>query len=238
MSKSPKILLSKARLIDDTTPFAIKEAFNKLRTNLMYTAHSGCPVYGVTSAEAGVGKSTITANLAVAFAQSGKKTLLIDADMRRPAIYKYFGYNKKQNGLSELISGICSTDEGTVSTPIDNLGVITSGMIPPNPAELLLSELLPKLVEKWREEYDVIFIDMPPVGVVADALNVSELISGYVFVMMANKSKAQNVNSAIALIEQVGASITGLVINGTNPKEGSYGKNKYYQYGYYSTDVQ
>ena len=103
---SKKIETRKVRMLDDKTPFAIKEAYNQLRTNLMYTAKDSdeCPVYAVTSAEAGDGKSTVISNLAISFAQADKKVLLIDADMRRPVQYQSFKLNKNQTGLSELLS--------------------------------------------------------------------------------------------------------------------------------------
>ena len=231
----------KARLVDETTPFAITEAFDQLRTNIMYTPHDaeGCPVYGVTSAEMSVGKSTITANLALSFAQLGKKVLLVDADMRRPTQHKIFELGKENNGLSELLSEIANDDAALIKRPHENLNIITSGAIPPNPSALMLGKKIGKLINKWKNEYDIVFIDLPPVGMVTDPITISEHISGYVMVATINKSDARHVNDAIDAVEQVGAKIIGLVINGINPKgEGyRYSKNGYkyeYRYGYYA----
>ena len=129
----------KIRLLDEKTPFAIKEAFNHLRANLMYSPKKGdgCPVFATTSAEAGVGKSTVIANLAISFAKCDKKVLLVDADMRRPVLYKHFGYNKKHTGLSELLSGIITDDKEALCNPCPSLDLITSGCVPPNPSELI-----------------------------------------------------------------------------------------------------
>lgn len=223
-------------MLDETTPFAIRESFNQLRTNLMYTAKKGdgCPVYAVSSAEAGVGKSTVISNLAVSFAQLGKKVLLVDADMRRPVQYKNFGYTKKHAGLSELLSGIVDNDKQVICNPAPSLFLLTSGCIPPNPSELINSKLFGELIEKWKQEYDVVFIDLPPVGVVSDPLSVAQLVEGYVIVAMANKSDAKHVNAAIATLEKIGAKVLGMVVNGTSLKGEGYGKyGKKYGYGYY-----
>lgn len=234
---SRKIESRKVRMLDDKTPFAIKEAYNQLRTNLMYTAKdaSGCPVYAVTSAEAGDGKSTVISNLAISFAQADKKVLLIDADMRRPVQYQNFKLNKKQTGLSELLSGIAKYDASLLSNPIPSLYVLTSGCIPPNPSELMLGKKLEELLEGWRHEFDVIFIDLPPVGIVSDPLSVAPFVDGYAFVVMANKTDARHLNAAIATLEQLDAKVLGVVVAGSNLKgERSY-KYKYsnkYGYGY------
>ena len=126
--KAPQGRSKKVRRLDNDTPFAIREAFNQLRTNLMYTSNDqeGCPAYGITSAEISVGKSTVSANIAISFSQLGKKVLVVDADMRRPAQHRIFGYNKKQAGLSELLTGIETDDKKVLSNPADNLYLITS----------------------------------------------------------------------------------------------------------------
>lgn len=235
-----KKLHEKVRLVDETTPFAIKESFNQLRTNIMYTPNDGegCPVYGITSAEMSVGKSTITANLALSFAQLGKNVLIVDADMRRPTIQKYFGFDKSRVGLSELLSEIVSSDKDIITSPCPGLNVLTSGAIPPNPSALMLGKRIGELIEKWSKKYDIVFIDLPPVGMVTDPITISSHISGYIVVATVNKSDGRRVNEAIEAINQVGAKIVGAVINGASLKgEGyryKYTKGKYeYKYGYY-----
>lgn len=226
------------RMLDDKTPFAIKEAYNQLRTNLLYTAKdaSKCPIYAVTSAEAGDGKSTVISNLAISFAQVGKKVLLIDADMRRPVQYQNFKINKKQTGLSELLSGIAQYDQSVFSTPVPSLFVLTSGCIPPNPSELMLGSKFEELAEKWKNEFDVIFIDLPPVGVVSDPLSVAAFVDGYVLVVMANKTDARHLNAAIETLKQIDAKVLGTVIAGSNLKgNGSYKYSNKYGYNYASS---
>ncbi|MBE6706204.1 MAG: CpsD/CapB family tyrosine-protein kinase [Ruminococcaceae bacterium] len=228
----------KARLVSESTPFAIRESFNQLRINIMYSPHDseGAPVYAITSAEQGVGKSTVSANVALSFSQAGQKVLLIDADMRCPTQYKFFGYEKKQSGFSELLSGIAKESSAAVSVYSDNLHIITSGCIPPNPSALLMSGKLSTLVEQWKNEYDIIFIDLPPVGIVSDPIVIAGLVDGYILVARANVSNSKHVNTAIRSLKNVGAKITGLVINGTSYKGSEnkkYARGKYsYKYGY------
>ncbi len=231
--KNSKNEATAVRLLNENTPFAIKESFNQLRTNLMYMPHDGegCPVYAITSATESVGKSTVSSNLAVAYAQIDKKVLLIDGDMRLPVQHSVFGYKKDQAGLSELLSGIAKNYKDLIVSPIPNLSILPSGCLPPNPSELITSNRLYELMEKWKKEYDIIFIDLPPAGVVSDPIAISSLVSGYILVAMTNKSDAKHVNGVAASMEQVGAKIVGLVLNGTNLK----GKaSKYsYQHKYY-----
>ncbi len=225
------------RLIDDNTPFAIKEAFNQLRTNIMYSPNDrdGCPVYGITSAEMGVGKSTISANIARSFAQAGKKVLIVDADMRLPTQHKLYGIEKNHAGLSELLSEIENEDKNVICEINDSLSLITAGSIPPNPSALMLSKKIGELIEKWRHEYDIVFIDLPPVGLVTDPITISTHINGYVIVVTVDKSEARAVNDCIEQIKQVDAQIVGVVINGTQAKSKNYNYKKHsytYQYEY------
>lgn len=236
MSEKQKSVSSKTRLLDETTPFAIKESFNHLRTNLMYTAKKGdgCPVFAINSADAGVGKSTVISNLAISFAQLGKKVLLVDADMRQPTQFKIFGYDKKHSGLSELLAGLVDNYKDVICTPYPSLDLLTSGCIPPNPSELINGRIFKDLIHEWKQSYDVVLIDFPPVGIVSDSLSVADIADGYVVVIMMNKSDARRANTAISAIEHVGGKVLGIVINSTSPKGAVYGKNqKKYGYGYY-----
>lgn len=219
-----------AFVLEKDTPFAIREAFNQLRTNVMFTCPSDetCPVFGITSLKEQYGKSTVVLNLAVSFAQLGKKVLLIDGDMRYPTLYRYLGVDKTQTGLSELISGI----ESDVILPDvqPNLDFIASGRIPPNPSELLLSPKLKELLAEWKPHYDVIFFDFPPVGMLTDALSICHEVSGYLFCVRSGHAHAKEVNTCIASMEQVGAKISGIILNDVSLKGSSSG----YRYSNYS----
>lgn len=233
---SQRVNITKARMLDNQTPFAIKEAYNQLRTNLMYTSkgESTCPVYAITSAEAGDGKSTVISNLAISFAQANKKVLLIDADMRRPVQHQHFNLSRKQTGLSELLSSIAKYNPSMISNPLPSLYVLTSGCIPPNPSELLLGEKFEELLTLWRKEFDVIFIDLPPVDVVSDPLSVAPLVDGYILAAMANKTDSRHLHSAVEKLKQINAKILGVVITASNLKgEGSYKYRYKYKYSYH-----
>ena len=238
MKKNKKKIVAHAgpaKLLDAKTPFAVSEAFNQLRTNLLYAtpADVGCPVYAITSVKESSGKSTIIANLAIAFSQIGKRVLLIDADMRCPAIYHFFGLEKRAKGLSELISGIES--DVIVRDVRPSLDVITSGRIPPNPTGLLSSAKLRELLAEWKGSYDAIFLDFPPMGIVSDAVIISDDITGYVFSILAGRDHAKDVLATIDAMEQVGAKILGTVLNDYDLKASGYYSYRYkYNYKYRS----
>ncbi len=224
-----------AKVLDSKTPFAVSEAFNQLRTNLMYAtpADVTCPIYAITSVKEASGKSTIIANLAISFSQIGKRVLLVDGDMRCPSIYDFFSFEKRQAGLSELISGIERDVVSKDARP--NLDVITSGRIPPNPSELLSSPKLRELIAEWKQTYDVIFFDFPPMGVVSDSVILSDEITGYIFAVISGRDHAKNVLATIDAMEQVGAKILGTVLNDYDLKASGYYSYRYkYNYKYRS----
>ena len=222
MSQSMSSADCPSMLLNKKTPFAVVEAFNQLRTNIMYAASSEetCPVYGITSVQESSGKSTVIVNLALSFAGIGKRVLLIDGDMRCPAIYRFFRMEKKQAGLSELISGIVS--DAITQNVMPNLDVITSGRIPPNPSELLNSPKLKELLAQWKQSYDIIFFDFPPMGVVSDCVILCNEVSGYIFTVLSGKDHAKNVNESLENMEQVGAKIVGVVLNNYDLKSSGY----------------
>lgn len=225
-------------LMDESTPFAIRESFNQFRTNLMYTftESDGCPIFGITSVNEGTGKSTLLTNLALSFSQIGKKVLLVDADMRCPAIYRFFDIDPNHPGLSEVISGIESNV--IIENVKPSLHLITSGRIPPNPSELLTSKKLKDLLQEWKQSYDIIFLDFPPVGLITDAVTVCQELDGYIFTVSSGKDNAKEVNNCIASMEQIGAKIVGIVLNDYNLKGSSsyYYRNRYTGYHKYKSN--
>ena len=230
---------ARERVLDDTSPFAVCEAFNHLRTSLMYTVkddHNGSPVYAITSSGEATGKSTVIANLAIAYTKINKKVLVIDADMRCPVQNLIFELDEEYIGLSEILSSIVGDPyEAIRNTKHPNLDVITSGAIPPNPSELLLGNRFSSLLEKFRHVYDVVFIDFPPIDVVTDAVATFENITGYIFVVRSNKSDSKKVRATMETMERLGAKIVGVVLNDANIKgnKGGYGYrySKYNRYG-------
>ena len=234
MAKVIKKEQLRERLLDDNTPFAIKESFNALRTNLLYSTSekSRCPVYAITSAGESVGKSTTIANLSISFAQIPKKVLLIDADMRCPIQNQIFNFPGDSVGLSELLSGIVSDHhEAIIHSEYSNLDILPSGHIPPNPSELIMSSAFDALLDKCRDEYDVIFIDCPPVGIVADAIALRNIVTGYILLVRSNVSDTRKVNKMIERMEHAGAKILGVVLNAVSSKGGN---SSYYYKSHYS----
>ncbi|MBQ9161703.1 MAG: polysaccharide biosynthesis tyrosine autokinase [Clostridia bacterium] len=225
------------RMLSPQTPFAVSEAFKLLRTNMCYTANNGgsCAVYGIVSSNAGEGKSVVAANTAISFAQMGKKVLLVDADLRAPVQRKIFNLDAKAPGLSDYLAGM-ENDVMISISGVENLSVITSGRIPPNPAELLASPRMTQLVENAKQNYDIVIIDLPPVCEVADAGVISGVVDHYLMVVRSTQSDIGMVSSALNMLAGFDASVAGFVINDLNLKVSGYRKKskygKSYRYGY------
>lgn len=225
----------KGRLLSKETPFAIAEAFKLLRTNMCYTTKGEtCAVFGVTSAYVGAGKSILIANTAISFAQMGKKVLLLDGDLRCPVQHRVFNMDAKTYGLSEVLAGVCKDDAVAIRpSGFENLDVVTSGRIPPNPAELLASDKMRSFIAEAKKTYDVIFIDLPPICEVTDAGVISDIVTGYTFVIRAAYSDRRLVSIAVETMESLGGSVIGFVLNDVDIKSGDYYKNKYSEYKSY-----
>lgn len=211
-------------ILDDPKSY-YAEAFRTIKTNIKYSsADKHKKVLLVTSTEAGEGKSTISANLALSLSQDNKKVIIIDGDLRKPSVHKQFRISGSV-GLTEVLIGEQSLD--SVKYKINPyLYAIVSGHIPPNPAELLASEEMEKVIEKLREEYDYVIIDTNPIGLVADAQILSSKVDGVILVARYEKTKKENLLSCKKMIDQVGGNTIGVVLNGIDEKRGKY----YYYY--------
>lgn len=212
------------KLLTAASTFAVKEAYNSIRTNLLFTQQGEkCPIFVITSPTANNGKTINSANLAINFAQMGKKTLVIDADMRNPSLHKLFSLSSR-NGLSEILAGL--TDNITVTkTDIENLSVLTSGKIPPNPTELLSSPRMDKLLDFVKEHYDCVFIDTPPVNIVTDATVFSQKATGYVIIVKTDTTNVPELKTTVSTLQGINANILGFILNDANSE-----KKKYYSY--------
>ncbi|CAH0416487.1 CpsD/CapB family tyrosine-protein kinase [Periweissella fabaria] len=181
----------------------------------------------VTSPEMSDGKSMVSANLATAWAQSGKKVLFIDVDLRRPTLHATFDFENIQ-GLTNFLSGQTSLENVIKETAIDNLSVITSGPIPPNPVELLGSKKMADFLNAVEDMYDIVILDTPPVTLVADTQILATKVDGVVIVVKYGKTTKLALKRTVELIKHVEGSILGIVTR-TEPKESvGYG----YGYGY------
>lgn len=208
----------------------VAEAYRVLRTNIQFASvDKPVQVMAVTSATPGEGKTTTIANLAITFAQSGSKVLLVDADLRKPTVHKVFGLFNA-TGVTTVLAHHVDYATCVDKTEVDNLSVLTSGPIPPNPSELLSSNAMKSLLERIKADYDIILIDSPPVGVVTDAAVLSTIVDGIIMVTSSAQVEIDAAKQAKELLDKVKANILGVVLNKIT--KGNH-KNYYYNYYYY-----
>ncbi len=212
--------------------FASREAYNVLRANLMFS-FSDSPngkIIGLTSPCPSEGKSTTAINLAFSLAEAGYKTLLIDADMRCQSVASAIGVSPAP-GLSNLL---VNNEKNVIRKGVltENLSVITAGDVPPNPSELLGSENMRAVLDLFKDHFDYILIDLPPVNVVSDPLVVSKHLDGMIVVVLHRYSKKQDINAAIRQLKMTGVRILGFVYNGYSP-DGAVERSRRYNRGYY-----
>lgn len=219
--------------------FAAAEAYKLLRTNLVFSLpDKACRIIGVTSSVRGEGKSTTSINLAYTFAQAGKRTLLIDADMRLPSVAAKLNIAGKP-GLSNLLAGLNEEHEALrKSAQYGNWYILPAGDIPPNPSELLGSEPMRQLLERYSEIFDFIILDLPPVNIVADALVIAGWTDGLLAVVRQNYSERKALKACMTQIGQTGVKFLGFVMTdaavagGSYKRYGKYGKRYGYEGGY------
>ena len=222
------------------------EAYRSLRTNIQFAnLEKTIKTLILTSAVPGEGKTTTTCNIAVTLANSGLKTLLIDCDLRKPRVNEYFGL-ERHSGLSDILIHSKEWRDLALETKVENLNVITSGSIPPNPSELLGSKSMDQFLEEIKEEYDMILLDVPPVLVVTDAVLLGPKVDGMFLVVRAHHAPIDAINRAITQLTTVHIKPTGVIFNGFKVSASGYG-GKYggrygayggygNKYGYYSHD--
>ncbi|OPA80018.1 capsular biosynthesis protein [Paenibacillus selenitireducens] len=218
------------KLITESNPKSpISEGYRMLRTNIEFsTIDQKIQVIMVTSSKPSEGKSTTSANMAVAFAQANKRVLLIDADLRKPSQHYIFGTSNRI-GLTTALFKQKLLEEVIQSTNTPNLSIIHAGPTPPNPSELLSSKHMSGLLSTIRGLYDVIIIDTPPILSVTDAQIVATYSDGVVLVVDSGKVKKDVALKAKASLEHVNAKIIGAVLNNINRNESdSYSYSYYY----------
>ncbi len=201
------------------------EAYRTLRTNIQFSSlEEPVKTIVVTSSQPGEGKSTIVSNLAITMAQSGMKVLLMDCDLRKPMIHKKFDLANLE-GLTSIISGRKKFEECIKTVDLPNFYILTSGPVPPNPAELLGLKRTKNLIGDLKEIFDIILIDAPPVLAVTDAQVLAALCGNVILVASYGEAEKDDVVSAKELIDKVGAKILGVIINKVPNKA-----KKYYSY--------
>ncbi len=226
--------------IDSRSP--LSEEIKTLRTNLQFMKPTkGLQSILVTSTLPEEGKSWVTSNLGVAFAQAGKRTVIIDSDMRKGTMHYLFDIMLTP-GLSNYLSGVNLDESSTISdviqkTEIENLSVITSGDIPPNPSELLLNEKMENLLKELENIADVVIFDGTPSMLVTDSIILSRLVNSTIIIAEYNKTKMNNLKQVKEDIEKVGGKVSGVVLNKIPNKGKEYGYGYGYGYGYYGLPV-
>ncbi len=223
----------KARnVISNDSRFAIVEGYKIARTNLMFSLtanQSNC--VAVTSWSKGEGKSTATVNLAISLSKMGKRTLLMDTDLRRPNLHNLMKL-KNDTGLSDVIGQFVDFDQAVHRDVISCLDVLSSGAIPPNPSELLGSSIFEELINRVKQEYDYVIMDTPPIGVVADTLLLKNYVPGYVFVVRERVTSHGDIENALQSIKIADSKIIGFLKVGCDIKAKKGYKNRGYKYGY------
>ncbi len=210
------------QILSRSSHFAVLEAYKTLRTNIRFTlpGRDGGK-FCITSSISGEGKSITILNLAISFAEAGRKVLLIDADMRRPALARLL-IEKASPGLSNVLAGMSTVEQAVRRQIYPNLDILFSGDISPNPSELLGSKEMEKLVEKMSREYDYILIDTPPVTIVSDACIIANLLDGVLYLVRQNRAEKKMVADGISQLQLSGAKLLGFIFNGVEAKKHRY----------------
>jgi len=237
-SKSSKQVLRRRLITREDPRSPVSEAYRSLRTSMMYTsADKQVKSILISSAGPGEGKTTTVANLAITYANLGKKTLLVDTDLRRPVVHKVFKINKEP-GITDYLSGAVDDFDLLIQkSSIENLFVVPSGIIPPNPSELLGSERMSKLVSNLEYKWDMILFDSPPLVAVTDATMVSKEIDQIIIVVKVGQTDKKAFKHTINSLRNVNAPLGGVILNAVTHKN-SYGSYYYYYqyYHYYGSD--
>ncbi|PFP31074.1 capsular biosynthesis protein [Bacillus sp. AFS073361] len=212
-------------MIDSKSP--ISEQYRTIRTNIQYSSvDHDVKSLMVTSTGPGEGKSTTVANLAVVFAQQGKKVLLIDADLRKPTVHYTFNQSNT-SGLTSVLTKQVDLVKAVLGTEEENLYILTSGPIPPNPAELLSSRAMEQFFHDAEALFDIILFDTPPVLAVTDAQILANKCEGTILVVSSGKTEKEMVVKAKELLDAAQSKLLGVVLNNKKLQNNNY----YYYYG-------
>ncbi len=223
MTEFEKDLLTHIKPKDPTS-----EAYRAIRTSILFSATEEHPIrnFLVTSPGAQEGKTTTLCNLAATIAQTGKKVLMVDADMRKPRLHEVFK-QKNNKGLSDYLSAQCSLDDVIKSTNVNNLSYIAGGPYPPNPSELLSSHKISEFMKQTAKQFDYILFDTPPVAVVTDAIVLSRFTDGIIMVIESGKTSRRVLPRVLEMVDAAKVKVIGTIINKISLKH-----NAYYHYYY------
>jgi capsular exopolysaccharide synthesis family protein len=210
------------RAVRDVPHSMVTEAFRAIRTNMQFSAPAErMRSVVVTSPKPEDGKTTVACNLAASLASSGRRVLLIDANFRRPAIYRFFE-GVPPEGLSNILVATGRLTDHVVKTNLGNLDVLGSGPTPPNPAERLGSKFMRDLLEEAMAHYDQLIIDAPPVLLASDASVLAQAVDGVILVLRARENSRGVAQRAVSLLNHVSAHLFGVVLNAAQIRRGGY----------------
>lgn len=212
---------------------SVEEAYKSLRTNLFFCGRDK-KVIAVTSCTMNEGKSTVSLNLALSLVEANKKVILVDADMRNSVMLGKMRYSGEKSGLAYYLSDMASLDQVICTTKHENLDIILTGRIPPNPAELLSGKRFKHLLDQLRQTYDYVIVDTPPVGLVIDGAIIAESCDGLILVVAANTIRYRFAQRVKEQLEKTSCPILGVILNKvqiTTQRYGHYGH--YGEYGHY-----
>jgi non-specific protein-tyrosine kinase len=214
MAKQPNLIT----LTDPRSPAA--EAYRTLRTNLYFSSlDQALETLLVTSAASGEGKSTILSNLAVTMAQGEKRTILVDADLRRPSLHNLFEAGNNQGLTTMVVDESASAEPPLVETGVENLLLLPSGPLPPNPAEILGSRRMEEIIATLKTHADIVLFDAPPVIAVTDAAVLGTKVDGVLLVFSAGKTRREHAVRAKEVLERVQVRLIGAVLNNAPPDQ-------------------
>ncbi|MCR5837541.1 MAG: polysaccharide biosynthesis tyrosine autokinase [Lachnospiraceae bacterium] len=213
------INMDKIRNLD----YASREAYKSLRTNVQFCGND-IKVVAITSSIPNEGKSMVSFNLAASMSESGNRVLFVDSDLRKSVLMGRYKINNSIKGLTQYLSGVEEMSGVIYNTNFENLDVVLSGPVPPNPSELLGNESFEKLIEYGRENYDYIIVDTPPIGRVIDAAIVARQCDGIIFLISQGSISYKFAQKQVAQLKKTGCKLLGVILN----KVDEEGKGKYY----------
>ncbi|AXI26444.1 tyrosine protein kinase [Gemella sp. ND 6198] len=225
-------VLNNEKIVDSS----IKEYYNALRTNVQFLGKD-IKVIAITSTSGNEGKSTVSINLAISLAELGLKTVLIDADTRKSVMAGRFKFKNKINGLTNYLSGVSPIEDIIYETDVNNLNIIPAGQVPPNPTGLLQNRNFNVMIDVFKEYYDYIIIDTPPIRAVVDVAIISQKCDGFAIVVESNKIKKKVLEKSKEQLEKAGSKFLGVILNKVDVKEVTYGGyGAYGGYGEYGKE--
>ncbi len=227
--KDPEKILRLAS--GDDMPFGYVEAYKSLRTNINFISSTeNVKSIVVTSALPRESKSNVSINLAVSLATEGKKVILVDCDLRKPAIHSYLYMGRNVRGLTDVLSGKCNLDEAIGEIEDIGIYVLPAGAIPPNPSEMLAQEKMQKVIENLKEKFDFVIVDAPPISIVTDAAVLGKYVDGAVLAIRSKYASRDAILVAKKKLSDVDVKILGAVVTRFEAKKSA--KSGYYSYGY------